>query len=466
MPYKNKKRINLNLRGLPSVEKILNLEQIKDLVQRYSHSTTAESIRSTISSFREKMKKGAKIPTLEKILENIQEKLKSEEIDSIKPLINATGVVLHTNLGRAPLDKETAQYVCDIIQNYNNLEYDLAQGKRSKRGIFLEKLLTGLSSAQRALVVNNNASAVFLILAVLAKGKEVIVSRGELVEIGGGFRLPEILKESGAILKEIGTTNKTSLSDYKKSINKNTALILKVHKSNFTMSGFVEEVSLKSLLELGRKNRLPVVEDLGSGTFLLTEDFGLGHEPTAKEILSTGADLVCFSGDKLLGGPQAGIILGKKRYIDILEEHPLYRALRVDKIMISALENVILTYLKEKAKQKIPIWKMMNAPLTELKKRGEKIKAKLKTPGIDVSIEENRSPVGGGSLPQQTLPTIVLSVKTPISSQSQAKKFRESSPPVIGRIEKDKFLLDLRTVFPHQDKVIIKSIKSMFMHNP
>ncbi len=461
----NSKTTNRKLRQLPSVERILSLEQVKGLVEKHSHVSVTRIVRGTIASFRQKMVRGANAPTLEEVIESVERKLKGEDIHSIKPVINATGVVLHTNLGRAPLGEDVAKCAYDIMLNYNNLEYDLSKGERSKRGLFLENLLTKISSAQRALVVNNNAAAVFLILAALSKGKQVIVSRGELVEIGGGFRLPEILKESGAVLKEVGTTNKTSLSDYRKGINKNTALLLKVHKSNFIISGFTEEVSLRELVRLGRKYKLPVVEDLGSGNFLLTEDFGLGHEPTVGEVLSSGVDLVSFSGDKLLGGPQAGIILGKKKYLDILENHPLYRAFRVDKIIISSLEKVIWTYLKKEAGEKIPVWKMIHTPLVSLEERAEKVKQELKDFGIDILTEKSNSPIGGGSLPGQTLPTILLSVKTAMPSQSQAKRFRQENPPIIGRIEKDKFFLDLRTVFPHQDKKIIESLKNVFVGN-
>jgi L-seryl-tRNA(Ser) seleniumtransferase len=462
----SEKLIKEKLRQLPSVEKILESEKLKEKIEKYSHPLVSEAAKRTLSSIREKIKQNPQDISFEQIVEEISQTVDQETSDFVQPVINATGVILHTNLGRAPLDEETLSHIIEISKNYNNLEFDLREGKRSQRGVFLERLFCLLTSAESALAVNNNAGAVLLILTALAKGKEVVVSRGELVQIGGGFRIPEILALSGAVLKEVGTTNKTTLSDYESAITQDTALLLKVHQSNFRMIGFVGRPSISQLIELGEKHNLCVVEDLGSGVMLRTEDYKLTHEPTVLEAISAEADLVCFSGDKLLGAPQAGIILGKKKYIDLLRKHPLLRALRLDKMFIAGLENVLLYYLKGEATKSIPAWQMISTSLDALKKRAENIKVGLEKSGISIAIKENKSTVGGGSLPGETLPTIVISVESVSSADTsadcQAKLFREQSPPIIGRIEEEKFVLDLRTIFPHQDELIIKAIKNIF----
>jgi L-seryl-tRNA(Ser) seleniumtransferase len=321
-----------------------------------------------------------------------------------------------------------------------------------------------LTSSEAAMVVNNNAGAVLLILTAMAKDQEVIVSRGELVQIGGGFRIPEILSLSGATLREVGTTNHTTISDYARAITRRTALLLKVHQSNFKMIGFTERPSIHELVKLGKKHKLPVVEDLGSGVLLRTEDFQLAHEPTMTEALSSGADLICFSGDKLLGAPQAGIILGKRKYIDILKKHPLYRALRLDKMFLAGLERILLYYLKGEATKKIPVWQMIGIPMEALQNRADRIVDALKTSGIEISVKKSSSTIGGGSLPGETLPSITISVNHPVvSANRQSQLFREQTPPVIGRIEDQKLVLDLRTVFPRQDELLISAIKNIFL---
>jgi L-seryl-tRNA(Ser) seleniumtransferase len=464
MQNPSEKLIKEKLRLLPSIEKILESEKLKPKIDKYSHPLVSETAKETLSSIRKKIKENPHpaIGGIDQIIEKVSQAIDEKTSDFIQPVINATGVILHTNLGRAPLDEETLSHIVEISKNYNNLEFDLKAGKRSQRGIFLQKLLCQLTQAEDALAVNNNAGAVLLILTALAKGKEVIVSRGELVQIGGGFRIPEILALSGAILKEVGTTNKTTLSDYEDAITQDTALLLKVHQSNFRMIGFVERPSISELVNLGRKHNLCVAEDLGSGIMLRTEDFELAHEPTVLEAISAKADLVCFSGDKLLGAPQAGIILGKKEYVEVLRRHPLHRALRLDKMFIAGLEGVLLSYLKGEATKKIPAWQMISTPLDVLKRRAENIKEKLKKSGISITISESKSTVGGGSLPGETLPTVVISVESAESVDRQAKLFREQSPPIIGRIEDDKFVLDLRTIFPHQDELVIKATKNIF----
>jgi len=399
MPDSGKNVIQKKLRQIPSVEKILESPQLQSDIEKFSHALVALAVKQAVEMIREEVKKGKEPISTQEIVQKVKEIIAEQTSPSLKPVINATGVILHTNLGRAPLDQDTLSFIQNISTNYNNLEFDLKAGKRSKRGIFVERLLRVLTSAEAALAVNNNAGAVLLILSALAKDKEVIVSRGELVQIGGGFRIPEILALSGATLKEVGTTNQTTISDYENAITPETALLLKVHQSNFKMIGFVKRPSISELVSLGKKHNLCVVEDLGSGALLRTEDFELAHEPTAFEALSADADLVCFSGDKLLGAPQAGIILGRKGYIDILKKHPLHRALRLDKMFLAGLERILLYYLKGEATQKIPAWEMISTPLEDLQTRAEKMKDELKKSGIKVSIQKGQSTIGGGSLP-------------------------------------------------------------------
>ncbi len=450
------------LRQIPSIEEILQSEKLQKYISFLSRPFVTQISRKIVDELRKQVKRKGLSISKEEIITKISEELENLVSASLRPVINGTGVIIHTNLGRAPIDENVLKHMAEVSKNYSSLEYDLVKGKRSDRTIFLEKLLIELSGAEGALVVNNNAGAVLLILSGLAKGKEVIISRGELVQIGGGFRIPDILNESGAIMKEVGTTNQTSISDYQRAINKNTKILLKVHKSNFWMSGFVEEVSIEKLIPLSKKYRLITVEDLGSGAVIFTDNFGLGHEPRVSEEVSAGADLVCFSGDKLLGGPQSGVIVGKNKYIDLLRKHPLYRALRVDKMVIAGLEQVILSYLK-KEEERIPIWRFISTPLDGLRKRGEEISRRLKEFGISISLRESKSAVGGGSLPGETLPTIVLSIESQTPPECLAEKFRSLDYPIIGRIEKNRFVLDLRTIFPEQDEMVIKGIKNVIL---
>ena len=471
MSNSSEKVIQEKLRQIPSVEKILESPEFQSDIDNFSHPLVADAVKKAVDIIREELKKGEVEVSIQKIIQKVKDIIHEQTSSFLQPVINATGVILHTNLGRAPLDDETLSFIQKTCANYSNLEFDLKEGKRSERGIFVEKLLCLLTSAESALAVNNNAGAVLLILTALAKGKEVIVSRGELVQIGGGFRIPEILSLSGATLKEVGTTNQTTISDYEKAITKQTALLLKVHQSNFKMIGFVERPSISDLVKLGKKHKLAVVEDLGSGVLLHTEDFKLAHEPMVSEALSAGADLVCFSGDKLLGAPQAGIILGKRKYVEILRKHPLHRALRLDKMFIAGLERVLLYYLKGEAAKKIPVWQTISTSVETLHTRAEKIKEELKKSGVEVTLKKSQSTVGGGSLPGETLPTMVISVESvssvgkfvDVSADEQAKLFREQSPPIIGRIEDDKFVLDLRTVFPKQDEILMSAIKNIFL---
>jgi L-seryl-tRNA(Ser) seleniumtransferase len=464
MPNSGRKVIQKNLRQIPSVEKILEAPELRGYIDKFSHPLVASVVKETVEKVREEAKRSKGAVSLEQIVSTIVNILQEQTSSSLQPVINATGVILHTNLGRAPLDENTLSFIKEVSAGYNNLEFDLKEGKRSKRGIFVERLLCALTSAESALAVNNNAGAVLLILSALAKGKEVIVSRGELVQIGGGFRIPEILALSGANLREVGTTNHTTISDYEKAITRQTALLLKVHQSNFRMVGFVKKPTLPELVKLGKKHKLPVVEDLGSGVLLRTEDFHLAHEPTMTEALSAGADLVCFSGDKLLGAPQAGIILGKRKYVDVLKKHPLHRALRLDKMFLAGLEKVLIYYLKGEAINKIPVWQMINTSPENLQTRAERIGAELDKSGIRIAIQKGQSTIGGGSLPGETLPSITISVIQPVCpANQQAQQFRKQTPPIIGRIEGQKFVLDLRTVYPHQDETLVSAIKNVFL---
>lgn len=462
MPNPGEEIIKERLRQIPSVEKILESPELQSEIREFSHPLVAAAVKQAVEVLRDEVKKGKEAISGSEIVKMVKNIIAQQTSAALKPVINAAGVVLHTNLGRAPMDEGTLSFIQNVSVTYSNLEFDLKEGKRSKRGIFVEKLLCLLTSAEAAMAVNNNAGAVLLILSALASGKEVIVSRGELVQIGGGFRIPEILVLSGAKLKEVGTTNQTAIADYENAIAPETAVLLKVHQSNFKMIGFVKRPLINELVKLGKKHSLCVVEDLGSGVLLRTEDFELAHEPTAFEALSSGADLVCFSGDKLLGAPQAGIILGGKKYIDILKKHPLHRALRLDKMFLAGLERVLLHYLKGQATEKIPVWQMISAPLTSLQVRAEKIKAELGKSDIGIIIQESQSTVGGGSLPGETLPTVVISVESVQSVDRQGKLFREQPTPIIGRIENDRFVLDLRTVFPQQDDIIISAIRNIF----
>ena len=451
--------INQKFRQLPSVEELLSTPQLQKRTEQVSHLIVATSCREVLSKLRETILNGDLVPKLDDIIEKVEETLESRFSFSLQKVINGTGVILHTNLGRAPLGKDAMEHLTEVAENYNNLEMELNSGKRGQRGVLVEQYLKELTGAEAGLVVNNNAGAVLLILQALAKGKEVIISRGELVQIGGGFRIPEILSLSGASLKEIGTTNQTLLEDYRNAISENTAGLLKVHHSNFKMEGFVKETALEELVKLGREQNLVTIFDLGSGALLDTKQFGLAHEPTVPEAVQTGVDLVAFSGDKLLGGPQAGIIVGKKVLIEKLKKYPLYRALRVAKLTLSVLEITLLHYLKKETPEKIPIWKMISNSKENLKSRGEKIIQKSKKQTI--TLKESQSFLGGGSLPQQSLPTYVLSFNSDFAPEILSEKFRKLRPPVIGRIEDENFVLDLRTIFPEQDDLIVESIRKV-----
>jgi L-seryl-tRNA(Ser) seleniumtransferase len=454
--------LNLLLSKIPSVEIILQNKNLLPLILKYSRKILTQTVRKVISEEKKNAYKNGRLYSSRERINKIKEYIEKENLSFLQGIINGSGVILHTNLGRAPLGKEMLAAVQISLQGYANLEYDLAKGDRGKRGEIVEKLLCTLSNAENSLVVNNNAGAIFLILHTLAKNKEVIVSRGELVQIGGGFRIPEILEQSGAYLREVGTTNQTFIEDYEKAINDNTAVLLKVHQSNFNMNGFVHQAEIKELNKLGKRYNLPVIVDLGSGTFLNTEKFGLQHEPTVQENIRIGADIVCFSTDKLLGGPQGGVICGKEVYLKKISQHPLFRTLRVDKITLTILQEILLSYLKGEAITKIPIWKMISCPLEKITTRSQNICQKLKEEDIPAFTKEGETAIGGGSLPGQSLPTKLVIIKPPCPVEIFSKELRLYRPPLLGRKEKEYFTLDPRCIDPSSDNLVIKIMISVY----
>ncbi len=447
------------LRLLPGVDKILGAGRIKELESLFPHDLIVELIRESLNNYRALILQGKEAPSLNEIIDNVSHQVLALARPSIRPLINATGVALHTNLGRAPLSEDTIAAMDTVSRSYNNLEFDLASGERGSRHVHVESLLCRLTGAEAGLIVNNNASAVLLGLTALAKRKEVIVSRGQAVEIGGGFRIPEVMRQSGAKLIEVGTTNCTYIRDYEQAITPQTAALLRVHSSNFLVMGFTHMVTLEEMVSLGRQYNIPVFDDLGSGCPLDTSPFGLSHEPTIQESIAGGVDLAFFSGDKLLGGPQAGIIIGKKFYIDKLKKHPLVRAIRIDKTRIAGLSATLVHYLKGEALDKIPVWRMISLPLAEIERR-----ASLWVKALDDRARalDGESLIGGGSLPGTTLPTRLLAIGEagkPALAQKIARRLRSQEPPVIGRISENLLLLDPRTVLPGEDDLLIKALK-------
>ena len=454
------------LRNIPAVDEVLRFKKIGVLLEEYPRKLVVEAIREVLAKKREDILKNG-VATLEEatISEEVGKRVEEKSEDSLKRVINATGVVIHTNLGRSLLPKSAISHLIEVAKYYNNLEFDLEMGKRGLRYSHVEPLLCELTGAEAAMVVNNNAGAVFLILNTLAYGKRVIVSRGELIEIGGSFRIPDVMKSSGAILVEVGTTNRTHLYDYENAIDEETALLLKVHMSNYKIVGFTKDVPLEELVELGKRYSIPVGEDLGSGNFIMLSKYGLEKEPTVQEVISAGVDVVSFSGDKLLGGPQAGIVLGRKKFIDKIKKNPINRALRIDKFTLAALESTLKLYRDEGlAIKEIPTLRLLTIPKKTLYMRARRLKNRLsKIGGLSVQIKEGISRVGGGALPIQTLPTFVVAIR-PIGTSLVRfeERLRYGKPPIIGRIEGDEVLLDMRTVqdedLPLIPKVITQSL--------
>jgi len=441
-----------SLRDLPSVDQLL--QQATHLIEAYGWPLTLDALRLTLDEIRVrfKTKPEAGLPSTEDILAQAESHLVTWTTSTLTPVINATGVILHTNLGRAPLSKATIAAMQTAAESYSTLEYDLEKGRRGSRLMHAESMLQRLTGAEAALVVNNNASAVLLVLSALANRKRVIIARSQLIEIGGGFRVPDVMKQSGAKLVEVGTTNKVHLSDYEEALQQPTALVMRAHRSNFKIVGFTEEPDLREIVKVARQANVPVVDDLGSGALLDTAKYGLAHEPMVQESLAAGVDLVCFSGDKLLGGPQAGIILGKKERVDKIKKHPLARAVRADKTCLAGITATLLHYLKDEAEREIPIWKMMSLTPEQLKLRAEAWRAELG----QGEVIKSQSTIGGGSLPEECIPSYVLAldIKSP---EKFLQKLREANSPIIARTEKDRVLFDPRTVL--DDHLLLKGLK-------
>ncbi len=453
-------------RQLPSVEELLNRETAVRLAAQTSRAFVAAETARVLASIRAMISRGederAVVEAIDKIDQLLERQVVADLRPSLAPVINATGVIIHTNLGRALLSESAVRAVVAAARSYTNLEYDVAAGKRSRRDLHAARLLAELLGCEAATVVNNNAAAVFLILNTLAAGREVIVSRGELVEIGGSFRIPEIMRRSGALLREIGTTNKTKLSDYQSAISDNTALVLRVHPSNYRIIGFTERPALEELAALARRARVPLVEDLGSGLLTELSDCGVRDEPKARESLAAGADLVCFSGDKLLGGPQAGIIAGREELIRPIRSNPLMRVLRVDKLTYAALEATLISYKKGKEREEIPVINMIAARRDDIERRARKLARRLRPrlrAELELKLLAGFSVVGGGSCPEVQLPTMLLALADrQVSPNSLEEKLRLGEPPVIARVEKDQVLVDLRTVLPEQEPALVEAM--------
>ena len=447
-------------RDLPSVDRVLSQERVRALSAEYSGDTVVALVREELAAAREAITSGGSAaPALETIVSAVEQRARSSLRPSLRPVINATGVIIHTNLGRAPLSDETLAAMTEAARGYSNLEFDVEAGERGSRHVHLEEQLRRLTGAEAAFAVNNNAAAVLLALAALATGREVIISRGQLVEIGGGFRIPDVMSESGAYLMEVGTTNRTYLRDYESAITDLTAALMRVHASNFKVVGFTASVSIGELAELARERELLLIDDLGSGCLLDTTRFGLPAEPTPQESIAAGADLALFSGDKLLGGPQAGIIAGRREAVDRLRRHPLARALRMDKATIAGLAATLEHYLKDEALEKIPVWRMIGEPIGAVTRRARRW---AKGAGHGATTVDGLSMVGGGSLPEEGVATKLTAIPSQAdrSAETLARRLRANEPPVIGRIDHDTLLLDPRTVQPREDGVVVAALRA------
>ena len=464
------------LRSIPAVNDLLAHEKGAELVEAYSHQLVVEAIREVTDKLRNKILEieltkldGLEVAE-EDILENVEHYLETELSDELLTAVNATGVVVHTNLGRSLLCDSAKDKLMDVASSYSTLEIKRETGERGSRYELVEGLLTELTGAEAALVVNNNAAAVLLAVSALAAGQEAIIARGQLVEIGGSFRIPEVMEQGGAELKGIGTTNRVHVADYENAINEETGMILKVHTSNYRVVGFSKEVELEELVALGTQYELPVVEDLGSGVLLDLRDEGLSYEQTVQDCVAAGADVVTFSGDKLLGGPQAGIIVGKKEYIEKMKDHPLNRALRVDKFTLGSLEATLQEYRDlEKAKDEIPTLEMITAEQEELKDKAEQLADELEAVSaekIKFEVKEGSSRVGGGAFPAEGLPTYVLAVTAEnLTAEELAEELRLHDPPIFTRISNEQVLLDVRTLQAGDEQHIINAIMELKSKN-
>ncbi len=446
-------------RTLPSVDRLLSDERLKKTCDLYGQMALVDLIRDELGDARQAIATGRPPPTLNDLVEGVERRAQTILRPTLRPVINATGVIIQTNLGRAPLSDETVSAMAAVSRGYSNLEFDLDAGERGSRYAHLENLLCRITGAEAAMAVNNNAAALLLGLSALAQGAEVVISRGQAVEIGGGFRIPDVMRQSGVHLVEVGTTNRTYLRDYEDAIGANSAAIMRVHASNFRIVGFTESPSLAEMAALAHERGLPLFDDLGSGSLIDTSQFGLAREPMVQESVQAGADLVFFSSDKLLGGPQAGIIVGRRDLIQQLRRHPLARALRLDKATIAGLSATLMHYLRGEALAKLPVWRMVSLKEEDLWRRARRW---MRAVGPPASMAPGRSMVGGGSLPEESLPTWLLAIPQSegIDITELARRFRLNEPAVIGRIERDVLLLDPRTVHPREDAALIAVVKS------
>lgn len=454
-------------RQLPSVDRLLQAEPIAALLGRASRQVVVGACREALDAARRAIAAGGKAPSVEEIVADVGSRIAASELLPIRRVVNATGVVIHTNLGRAPLSGETVAAMSEAAAFYSNLEFDLETGERGSRHAHLADLLRKVTGAEDGLAVNNNAAAVLLCLTALAQGGEVIVSRGQAVEIGGGFRIPDVLRQSGATLVEVGTTNRTYLRDYEAAIGERTSLLLHVHPSNFRVIGFTHEVSGPELAALGRKSGVAVLDDVGSGALLDTSAYGMVHEPLVQESVAAGATLVCFSGDKLLGGPQAGLIVGQADAVARVRRHPLARALRIDKASLAGLAATLRHYARGEAREKVPVWRMIATPKAALAERAAGWRDRAAALGLNALLTDAESTVGGGSLPGETLPTVALAIApgpdgavapSARTVDDLAARLRAARTPVVGRVERGALLLDPRTVLPEEDEALLASL--------
>ena len=480
----------MEYRKLPAVDKLLSVPEIAALAADYGSGPVTEATRAELEAARMAIQNGQPAPTDGQWKERITDSVIAASASSLRPVVNATGVLIHTNLGRTPLSNEAQEAVVRLAKGYSTLEYDLEAGQRGSRHAHPARLLCELTGAEDALVVNNNAAAVFLVLTALCDGREVIVSRGELVEIGGGFRIPDVLRQSGATLVEVGTTNRTHPHDFVEAIGPRTAALMRIHASNFKQVGFVTKPELAELVEIAHgqqsasaqgstgivdagfesdplgdgQNRVPddrplIIDDLGSGTLLDTTQFGLTPEPMVQSSVLAGADVITFSGDKLLGGPQAGLIVGKAEFISKLRSHPLARALRVDKMTLAALDATLGAYRRMRATDEIPVWRMIAQTAEAIQQRAHQFQRQLAAANVETELIPGKSTVGGGSLPGETLPTVLLALDMP-RPDNAAAALRKMDPPVICRIQKDRLLFDLRSVLPEQEETLFENLSS------
>lgn len=457
---------NMLYRSIPKVDVLLENQDIVTLIENHHRDVVVDVIREEIDKLRNFIKENDDVNLIETKINNLIENIKisTEKVYSynIKKVINGTGTILHTNLGRAIISKKHADYLSEVVTSYSNLEYNLEEGRRGERYSHFEKLICKITGAEAAMAVNNNAAAVMLVLSSMAAEKEVIVSRGELVEVGGKFRIPDVMKSSNAHLVEIGTTNKTHLEDYKDAISENTGAFLKVHTSNFKILGFTESVSIEELCKLGREKDIPVIEDIGSGVLIDLSEYGLEYEPTVQDSIKAGVDVVSFSGDKLLGGPQAGIIVGKKKYIDKMKKNPLTRAFRIDKFTATILEMIFHEYLNEEdAIKNIPVLSLITKDLKEIEKNANALFNKIENLEnvADINVEDTFSQIGGGSLPAERIKSKSVTIMPKnISTQSLEAKLRAGKNPVVGRISEEKLILDMRTVLEDEIDILAQKL--------